>query len=81
MLETISNIIGLIVKMQLPDGCNLAMEEGPLGTLTLQYMEMAGASPLLLTKMQAPAPAPVQQFEQTPPTGDTILHDRLRTRK
>ena len=55
MLETMNNIIGLIVKMQLPDGRNLAMEDGPLRTLTLQLMEMAGASPLLLTKMQAPA--------------------------
>jgi hypothetical protein len=72
MLETINNIIGLIVKMQLPDGRNLAMEDGPLRSLTLQLMEMAGASPLLLTKMQAPAPASVQQVQQPAPTGDTI---------
>ena len=66
MLETINNIIGFVVKMQLPDGRNLALEDGPMRTLFLQLMETAGVSPLLLTKMQAPAP--VQQVAQITPT-------------
>jgi hypothetical protein len=45
--------------MQLHDGRNLALEDGPMRSLFLQLMEVAGVSPLLLTKMQAPAP--VQQ--------------------
>ena len=36
-------------------------------SLFLQLMETAGVSPLLLTKMQAPAPAAVQQTPPTPP--------------
>ncbi len=62
MLETISNIIGFVTKMQLPDGRNLALEDGPMRTLFLQLMETAGVSPLFLTKMQtAPAPQPLPQ--------------------
>lgn len=66
MLETISNIIKFVTSMQLPDGRNLALEDGPMRVLFLQLMEMAGVSPLLLTKMQA-APTPVQQPIQQPP--------------
>jgi hypothetical protein len=54
MLETINNIIGLIVKMQLPDGRNLAMEDGPLRTLTLQLMEMAGHRRCSLLRCRRP---------------------------
>jgi hypothetical protein len=68
MLETYNNIIGFVMKMQLPDGRNLAMEDGPMRTLFLQLMELAGASPLLLTKMQAPAPT--QQMAQPTPAID-----------
>jgi hypothetical protein len=60
MLETMNNIIGFVMKMQMPDGRNLAMEDGPMRRLFLQLMEMAGVSPLLLTGSQA-APVPVQQ--------------------
>src|SRR5450631_4728197 len=59
MLETISNVIKFVTSMQLHDGRNLALEDGPMRSLFLQLMEVAGVSPLLLTKMQAPAP--VQQ--------------------
>jgi hypothetical protein len=41
-------------------------------SLFLQLMEVAGVSPLLLTKMQAPGTAPVQQVQQPVPTDDTI---------
>jgi hypothetical protein len=71
MLETLNNIIGTITKMQLPDGRNLALEDGPMRSLFLQLMETAGVSPLLLTKMQTAAPTPVQQPQPTS-TGDTI---------
>jgi hypothetical protein len=69
MLETISNIIKFVTSMQLPDGRNLALEDGPMRNLFLQLMELAGVSPLLLTKMQTQpqAPAPVQQPRQTTP--------------
>ena len=60
MLEIISNVIKFVTSMQLPDGRNLALEDGPMRSLFLQLMETAGVSPLLLTKMQAPAP-----FQQT----------------
>jgi hypothetical protein len=72
MLETLSNVIKFITSMQLPDGRNLALEDGPMRSLFLQLMEVAGVSPLLLTKMQAPAPAPVQQVQQPAAGGDTI---------
>lgn len=75
MLETVNNIISFIVKMQLPDGRNLALEDGPMRGLFIQLMETAGVSPLLLTKMQAPAPAPVpvpvQQVQPTPAANGT----------
>jgi hypothetical protein len=41
MLETINNVILFVTKMQLPDGRNLAMEDGPMRTLFLNMMEMA----------------------------------------
>jgi hypothetical protein len=65
MLETISNVIKFVTSMQLPDGRNLALEDGPMRRLFLQLMEMAGVSPLLLSGAQA-APTPAQQVA-TPP--------------
>lgn len=61
MLETMNNVIGFVMKMQLPDGRNLALEDGPMRSIFLQLMETAGVSPLLLTKMQAPAPQALPQ--------------------
>jgi hypothetical protein len=70
MLETISNVIKFVTSRQLPDGRHLALEDGPMRSLFLQLMETAGVSPLLLTKMQAPAPA--QQVAPQPvPANDT----------
>jgi hypothetical protein len=45
MLETISNVIKFVTSMQLPDGRNLALEDGPMRSLFLQLMETAGVSP------------------------------------
>lgn len=56
MLETMNNVIAFVMKMQMPDGRNLALEDGPMRRLFLQLMEMAGVSPVLLGGAQAPAP-------------------------